>query len=339
MSNKRALVTGGCGFIGSHVVRELVTHGYTIDVVDDMSNGSLDSLNGISFRVCPADLLATFETKHPESKRKTGSVLVIEGDFAHREILERSKSGLYDVIFHLAAQPRVEYSVQFPFETNEVNVTRTLALLDAIREVNTKFVFSSSSAIYGEVEQIPTTEFSSSNPQSPYGLQKRMIEDYLTLFGRLYNQKSVCLRYFNVYGPGQNGKSPYSTAVAAWCTALNDGRPLRSDGDGYQTRDLVFVKDVARANRLAAESSHDLRGHAFNVGSGKSYANIEILDMLKDRFPTLEITQAPARPGDVRDTLAEISIIKQALEWEPQVQFEEGLAATLAWWGLDGKGT
>jgi UDP-glucose 4-epimerase len=331
MNNKRVLVTGGAGFIGSHVVRELVSHDYIIDVVDDMSNGSLDALEGVPFRVVPADLVKNFEIKHPESQRAAGSVLVIEGDFAHQEILNRSKSGLYDVIFHLAAMPRVGYSVEHPFESNDLNVTRTLALLDAIRGGNTRFVFSSSSAIYGEIDQLPTTEFSPSNPQSPYGLQKRMVEDYLTLFGRLYQQKSVCLRYFNVYGPGQDGVSPYSTAVAAWCSALKGGRALRSDGDGYQTRDLVFVKDVARANRIAAESQHDFRGHAFNVGSGDSLSNNEVLDLLRLKFPTLEVQSAPARPGDVSDTLADVSIAKSVLEWEPQVRFEEGLKMTLTW--------
>ena len=335
MNNKRVLVTGGCGFIGSHVVRELLAHDYVVDVVDDMSNGSLDALEGVQFRACPVDLLDQFETKHPESDRQPGTVLVIEGDFAHKYILARGSVSTYGAIFHLAAQPRVGYSVDHPFESNDLNVTRTLALLDSIRGTGTKFIFSSSSAIYGEIDQLPTNEFSSSNPQSPYGLQKRMIEDYLTLFGRLYDQQSVCLRYFNVYGPGQDGRSPYSTAVAAWCTALKEGQPLRSDGDGYQTRDMVFVKDVARANRMALECEHDLRGHALNVGSGNSLSNNEILDLLRLRFPNLEVNEAPARPGDVRDTLADVSIAKQVIGWEPQVQFQEGLNITLDWWGMN----
>ena len=335
MNNKRALVTGGCGFIGSHLVRELVAHDYTVDVIDDMSSGSLDTLAGVSFRACPADLISEFETKHPEKERTNGSVLVIEGDFAHPAILSRAKAGRYDVIFHLAAIPRVGFSVDFPFESNDLNVTRSLALLDTIRGAGTRFVFSSTSAVYGEIDQLPTTEFAPSNPQSPYGLQKRMVEDYLTLFGRLYQQKSVCLRYFNVYGPGQSENSPYSMATSAWCRAVKDGKPLRSDGDGYQTRDLVFVKDVARANRLAAESPHDFMGHALNVGSGTSISNNEIIDLFKLKFPNVEVNHAPERPGDVRDTLADISITKQVLGWEPQVQFEEGLKATFDWWGLN----
>lgn len=334
MRSKRCLVTGGLGFIGSHVVNELRKLDYIIDIVDDLSNGSLDALGDSKFRAVPVDLLETFESKHEEGSRTPGSILVIQGDFSHQLILDRARNGRYGVIFHLAAMPRVEFSVQFPFASNDQNVTRTLALLDAIRGTDTRFVFSSSSAIYGQVEQLPTTEFAPSNPQSPYGLQKRMIEDYLTLFGRLYDQHSICLRYFNVYGPGQDGSSPYSTAISAWCTAIKEGRPIRSDGDGYQTRDLVFVGDVARANIMAAESDHPFRGHALNVGTGKSYANVEIIDMLKLRFPNLQVENAPARKGDVRDTLADIGVIENVLGWKPEVSIEDGVATTLRWWDL-----
>lgn len=335
----RALVTGGAGFIGSHVVRGLAENGHIIDVIDDMSNGTIDALDGLQIRAVPIDLLDSFENKHPEAGRQVGSVLVVEGDFTHPVMLKRLESKRYDAVFHLAAQPRVQFSVENPFLTNDVNVTKTLLMLDVIRGKGVKFIFSSSSAIYGDVSELPTRESSPSNPQSPYGLQKRMIEDYLTLFGRLYDQHSVCLRYFNVYGPGQRGDSPYSTAVAAWCSAISDGHPLRFDGDGYQTRDLIHVKDVARANVLAAESDHPFRGHGINIGSGKSFSNIEIIDMLKKRLPGVEIVHAPARLGDVRDTLANVEWAKSLLGWEPEIHFEMGLDSTLESWGIKNAST
>ena len=336
MSSKRVLVTGGAGFIGSHVVRELVDHDYIVDVVDDMRNGSLDALSdkNIKFRAVPVGMLREFENLHKFEDRAPGSVLVIEGDFASQEIIQLASEPRWETIFHLAAEPRVALSVENPYLTNETNVNSTLMLIQAIRNKNVKFIFSSSSAVYGNCETLPVTLDTEPLPESPYGLQKLMIEQYLDLFGRLFGQESISLRYFNVYGPGQDGSSPYSTAVSAWCTALKNNKSLRSDGDGTQTRDLVFVKDVARANRLAAESRYKFQGDILNIGTERAYSNNEIIEMLKVYFPDLKVTSAPRRAGDVPDTLAHIGDTILTLNWEPEVHFEDGLEQTLKWWGL-----
>jgi UDP-glucose 4-epimerase len=336
MGSKRVLVTGGCGFIGSHLVRELVDHNYIVDVVDDMRNGHLDAISdkGLKFRSVHVGMLRAFEDMHSFKTRTPGSVLVIEGDFASPEIVQLASTARWDVIFHLAAEPRVSLSVENPYMTNEVNVNSTLLLLQAIRNKNVKFIFSSSSAVYGDVENLPTQVDTPTSPKSPYGLQKLIIENYLQLFGNLFDQESVCLRYFNVYGPGQDGSSPYSTAISAWCSALKNKKQLRSDGDGTQTRDLVFVKDVARINRIAAESPYIFSGDVFNVGSGVSYSNNEVLEMLKKEFQDLNVQNAPARQGDVKDTLASIEDTTFAFDWEPKTSFEDGLNETLKWWNL-----
>ena len=336
MDSKRVLVTGGCGFIGSHLVRELVDHNYIVDVIDDMRNGHLDAISdkGLKFRSVHVGMLRAFEDVHSFKTRTPGSVLVIEGDFASPEIIQLAATARWDVIFHLAAEPRVALSVENPYLTNEVNVNSTLMLLQAIRNKNVKFIFSSSSAVYGDVEHLPTQVDTIPSPRSPYGLQKLIIENYLKLFADLFGQESVCLRYFNVYGPGQDGSSPYSTAVSAWCSALKNNKPLRSDGDGTQTRDLVFVKDVARVNRIAAESAYIFSGDVFNVGLGTAYSNNEVLDMLRKDFKDLNVQNAPARQGDVKHTLASIEDTTFALDWTPQTSFEDGLEQTLKWWNL-----
>jgi UDP-glucose 4-epimerase len=336
MNSKRALVTGGCGFIGSHVVRELVDNGYVVDVVDDMGSGSLDALSDkkIVFRSVPIGMINEFEKIHKFENRKPGSVLVLEGDFASSKIIEFASLRRWEIIFHLAAEPRVGRSIEEPYVTNEVNVNSTLRLMQSIIGKNVNFIFSSSSAIYGPVDELPTSTRASCNPQSPYGLQKQIIEQYLQMFGHLYNQRSVCLRYFNVYGPGQNGESAYSTAISAWCTAIHKSKSLRSDGDGSQTRDLVFVKDIARANRIAAESTKEFYGEVFNIGCGESFSNNQILEIFKNRFNSLDITNAPERQGDVKHTLANIEKTTQVLGWKPEVLFVDGLNLTLKWWGL-----
>ena len=222
-----------------------------------------------------------------------------------------------------------------PTASTETNLFKTVALFSvAVGKVD-RVVFSSSSAVYGDQKSIPTPEDAPKNPNSPYGLQKLQCEQYAKMFSDLYDLDVVCLRYFNVYGPRQAGDSPYSTAISSWCNRIHTGAPLRSDGDGSQTRDLVFVDDVADANISAANYTHKFEGECFNIASGTSYSNNEILDKFKDRFGDVEITHAPWRKGDVMHTSARISGSKFVLGFEAKTSLEEGLRQTWHWWNFD----
>ena len=159
-------------------------------------------------------------------------------------------------------------------------------------------------SFYGEPWSLPTVEAHGKNPNSPYALQKLCVEEYARLYSKVYGLDIACLRYFNVYGPNQFGDSPYSTAIVSWCDKVKKGLPLRSDGDGTQTRDMVFVEDVADANILAATREEKFSGACFNIGTGKSYSNNEILAIFKEKFSNIEIVNAPSRAGDVKHTLA-----------------------------------
>ena len=173
------------------------------------------------------------------------------------------------------------------------------------------------------------------SPRSPYALQKYVCEQFASLFSDLYDLDIVCLRYFNAYGPRQFGDSPYATAIAAWCDKVRDGSPLRSDGDGSQSRDMVFVGDIAAANVLAANRVEKFSGDVYNVATGSRYTNNMILDMFRKEFGDLSITQAPERPGDVRHTQADIHRATKELGFHAGVSLQEGLYKTWNWWGLN----
>ena len=329
MSFRKALVTGCCGFIGSHLTRMLIESGWYVEGVDDLSNGDLSSIDDLKFRAVHDSLLPFYD-----SKPTAGNLLVMTCDFAAPAILERVASGAYDVVFHLAANPRVEFSVKNPAFTTNENVQKTVELMSAAREKIDRFVFAASSAAYGNGVSLPTKESEDCNPTSPYGLQKLVIEQFGKLYSELYGMDFAALRFFNVYGPGQDGTSPYSTAISAWCTRLKKGEPLRSDGDGLQSRDLVYVVDVASAMLQTADHPEPLGFKIFNVGSGEAWSNKDVLDRLVEYFPDTEINHAPERPGDVKHTLADASAIKEVVGWEPTVKFWDGLNKTIDWWEL-----
>lgn len=301
------LVTGAAGFIGGHVTERFVRAGDKVFGVDDMSNGHLE------FFPATAELRMT--------------------DFASDSIISDVKSGKFDAVVHLAAIPRVSYSVEHPVETNDTNVSKTLKLMDACRGNVKRFVFASSSSVYGGADELPTHESSRKNPSSPYALQKSIVEDYLTMYYRLYDFNSIALRFFNVFGPRALGSSPYATAVSAWLTAIKQGKPMRSDGDGSQSRDMCYVDNVAEAcYRAATTSFNDTICARLNVACGDRTTNKEIRDYLLKRYPGSTYVDAPWRAGDVMHTQADIMEAEKLLGYKPLVRFWEGLDRTCDWY-------
>lgn len=332
---KTALVTGGCGFIGSNLVKELVKLGWKVDVVDNMSGGSLKLLEGLNLRVLPNGSFFTAFKMQDDIKRKENEVLVIQDDYTDQNVLSAIYQGSYDIIFHQAAMPRVSYSVENPSQTTYENIAKTVQLFESAAGSVKRIVWASSSSVYGGAKNVPTTETEEKNPKSPYAWQKSAIETFSKIAYDLYNLDVVCLRYFNVFGPGQYGDSPYSTAVSAWCHAIKNNQECRSDGDGEQTRDMCYVDNVVSANILAAKRKEPFKGECYNIACGRKVSNNEILECLKERFgDKVKIKQAPERAGDVKHTLAAVQKAKKDFGYEPIVHFWEGLERTIRWWNI-----
>lgn len=304
----KALVTGAAGFIGSHLVDRLLAEGWSVTGADDLSSGHMRWVND------DCDLYAE--------------------DFASDGVLSLVRSEAFDAVFHLAARPRVSYSVEHPLETNEANVTKTLALMDACRANVARFVLASSSSVYGGADVLPTHENCPTWPKSPYALQKLHGEQYLRLYRGLYGLDGVSLRFFNVFGPRQLGGSPYSTAVAAWLTAIKQGSPLRKDGTGDQTRDMCYVDNVVQALVLAADAAPTTLAtfNVYNVGCNDPVSNNDVLHALTERYPGLTVVGAPLRPGDVMHTRADIGLAEAVLGYRPEVSFWDGFERTCEWY-------
>ena len=310
---KNVLVTGGCGFIGSNLAIALKSEGYNVTIVDDLSSSRKD-----------------WKSVFTES-----DIEIVANCFASDEIIHRIEDNEFDIIFHNAAIPRVSYSVEHPFETTDVNIGKTVKLLESSKDNIERFIFASSSSVYGGADILPTSVLHPKDPQSPYAWQKSSIEDLIKIFTNLYDFDAVCLRYFNVFGPGQFGGSAYSTAVSAWCHAIKNGDTLRSDGTGEQTRDMCYVDNVVSANILAAKYKNKFLGNCYNVACGDRVSNNQILAFLKERHKNIEIQHAPSRPGDVMHTQADITETYNDLKYEPTTRFWPGLEKTLSWWNLN----
>lgn len=296
------LVTGGAGFIGSHLVRRLLDIGVHVRVVDNFSTGRLSNLD---------PLIADIE--------------LFEGDIRDDRLMTRAAQGV-DTVFHLAAIASVPLSVANPRLTFDVNVAGTLNVLVAARDAGCRrIVFSSSCAIYGNVEQLPTIEHVHPAPMSPYATSKLNGEQLCSVFTTVYGLGSVSLRYFNVFGPRQDPDSPYAAALPRFLSALHDGESITIFGDGEQTRDFVFVDNVIDANLAASRTSLAL-GNVYNIGSGNRVTINDAVSLMAEYLgvhPRVE--HAPSREGDLRHSLASISAAQAGLGYDVRVPFNEGL--------------
>lgn len=313
----RTLITGAAGFIGSNLCRRLVEMGHSVTAVDDFSTGFTELVpHGIT---------------------------LIADDFQCSNIFTLIVLQRFDVVVHLAARPRVSYSIENPFETNHNNVNKTLNLLGACKGNVKRFVFASSSSVYGGSqrmrtrddgsggETLPSREVDDLDPRSPYALQKMTCEQWLKQYRMHYGLESVALRFFNVFGPGSLPSGAYSMALTSWLTAIKQDRACRFDGDGAQTRDACYIDNAVDALVAAIESPRDFDAAPINIACGRSVSNNEVFDHLERRYPCVVKQTVPERRGDVKHTLADISRARELLGYEPKVQAMEGVEMTCEW--------
>jgi nucleoside-diphosphate-sugar epimerase len=299
---RKVIVTGGAGFIGSHLVETLLALGHGVRVIDNLSTGQAERVNRA----------AEF----------------ITADITEAEGLERLFKGI-DCVFHTAALPRVPLSIENPLETHMVNVVGTINVLIAARNAGVRrVIFSGSSSVYGDQAELPLNEAMKPNPLSPYALQKLTGEQYTRLFHRLYGLQTLTLRYFNVFGPRMATQGAYVTVISAFLRQRIAGKPLTIEGDGEQTRDFTHVRDVVRANLLAMDCAI-ADGRALNVGQGHSVSLNWIARQIGG-----PVVNLPVRKGDIRHTLADSRQAENILGWRPQVTTERGLAELIKAAGL-----
>lgn len=300
------LVTGGAGFIGSHIAEALAARGDRVRVLDNLSTGFRSNLDAIG-----------------------DGVEFIEGDLVDADAVRGAVAGV-DCIFHEAALASVPRSVEKPLDTNAACVTGTLTLLDAARRAGVRrLVYAGSSSAYGDQPNSSKRETDLPAPISPYGVAKLAAEYYCQAFTATYGFETVTVRYFNVFGPRQDPASPYSAVIPLFITAILTGRQPVIYGDGQQSRDFTYVANVVHANLLAADATN-VAGRVLNVANGRSITLLEMLDALNRLLGTdVEPIHAPARPGDIRESMADITLARQLLGYESQVGFEEGLRRSI----------
>jgi len=314
----RYLVTGGAGFIGSHLVEELLRRGETVRVLDNLSTGKRANLEAAA---------AAAATAVPE---------FLEGDVADHGVARRAAEGI-DYVLHQAAMPSVPRSVADPIASNRANIDGTLSILVAARDAGvSRLVFAGSSSVYGDAATLPKREDMPYKPLSPYALQKQVGEQYLQMFTALYGLETVTIRYFNVFGPRQDPSSPYSGVISLFVKAAGEGRPPTIHGDGGQTRDFTYVANVVDGV-LRAVTAPGVSGQVINVATNGRVSLNELWSQVRELLGAgVEPIYGPPRAGDIRDSQADITKAATLLGYRPIVPFAEGLRRTVAW--ATGKG-
>jgi len=304
----KCVVTGGAGFIGSNLVSRLIDLGEDVIVIDNLSTGSIENIE-----------------KNPDAR-------FYDVDISKREDLESVfLDESIDVIFHLAALPRVQFSIASPWASNNANITGTLNLLTAARSHSIpRFIFSSSSSVYGDQDTLPLVETMKPNPMSPYALQKLTGEMYTLMFNKIYGLESVALRYFNVYGPGQNPNGGYAALIPKSISKFINGESPVIFGDGEQTRDFTSIHDVVEANIIAAwPDNTEVFGKAFNIGAGNNRSVNDVIKNIKEVLETdIEVIYGTA-VIEPKNTRADICRSENLLGWKPSVSFEDGIRETV----------
>jgi UDP-glucose 4-epimerase len=303
------VVTGGAGFIGSHLAEALVRRGDRVRVLDNLSSGSRENLVHV-----------------------TGDVELVEGDLRDRDVVRRALSGA-EAVFHLGALPSVQRSIEDPLTTNAVNVDGTLNVLLAAREAGARrVVVASSSSVYGDTPTLPKVESMPMDPRSPYAVSKAATEHYALAWAASFGLPAIALRFFNVFGPRQNPRSDYAAVIPRFATRMLRGEPPVIFGDGHQSRDFTYVDDVVQANLLAAAAPPEVSG-AFNVAAGGRHTLLDLVAELNRLVGSdLAPQHAPARAGEVRHSQAGIERARQLLGFTPRFTLARGLEQTVAYY-------
>ena len=303
------LVTGGAGFIGSHIVDALLERGDFVRVVDNLATGKWENLAHVQ-----------------------GKIEFIQGDIQDAELMQKVMRGI-DVVFHEAALPSVPRSVKDPMKSHHANATGTLQVLLAARDSGVKrVVYAGSSSAYGNSNVLPKSESMPAHPLSPYAISKYTGEQYCQVFTRIYGLETVVLRYFNVFGPRQDPRSAYAGVIPLFIRYLREGRAPTIHGDGEQSRDFSYIANVVHANLLASEIP-EAAGEMFNIACGDRITINELFFAIRELMGSnVKPLYGPSRPGDVRHSQADITKARHILGYEPKVDWYEGLKATVAWY-------